>query len=69
MHHNIDADAATPEPQEAPEPRANPSGRPGNPHDRAFGNMFETGRKTRDEYQRGMETIFDQFLKGMDRPQ
>ena len=30
--------------------------------------MFETGRKTRDDYQRGVESIFDQFLKGMDRP-
>jgi hypothetical protein len=29
--------------------------------------MFETGRKTRDDYQKGMESIFDQFTRGMDR--
>ena len=29
--------------------------------------MFETGRKTRDEYQKGVEDIFDQFKRGMDR--
>jgi hypothetical protein len=56
--------AAEPEPQDEP----NPSGRPRNPYDEALGNMFETGRKTRDDYQRGVETIFDQFLKGMDQP-
>ena len=48
-------------------PRVNPSGRPRNKYDDAFGEMFETGRKTRDSYQQGMESIFDQFLKGMDR--
>ncbi len=29
--------------------------------------MFETGAKQRDEYQKGIESIFDQFSKGMDR--
>jgi hypothetical protein len=29
--------------------------------------MFKTGRETRDEYQKGVESVFDQFLKGMDR--
>lgn len=57
------------EPQPEPERRqqANPSGRPRNPYDDLFGEMFETGRKTRDEYQKGMESVFDQFKKGMDR--
>jgi hypothetical protein len=55
-----------PEPVEMP--RANPSGRARNPYDDLFGDMFETGRKTRDQYQQSMESIFDQFLRGMDRP-
>ncbi len=38
-----------------------------NPYDEFFGQMFETGRKARDDYQKGVETIFDQFLKGMER--
>ncbi|MEP9385920.1 DUF937 domain-containing protein [Mesorhizobium sp. KR9-304] len=38
-----------------------------NPYDDLFGEMFETGRKQRDEYQKGVENIFDQFSKGMDR--
>lgn len=56
---------AKPAPQ--PEPRANPSGRPKNPYDDLFGNMFETGAKQRDDYTKGMESIFDQYKKGMDR--
>lgn len=53
-------------PQPAPE-QANPSGRPKNPYDDLFGKMFETGRQQRDDYQKGVESIFDQFSKGMDR--
>lgn len=49
-----------------PEPKANPSGRPRTPYDDLFGEMFEAGAKTRDEYQKGMESIFDQYLKGME---
>jgi hypothetical protein len=56
-----------PEPEPAPQPRTNPSGRPRNPYDDLFGEMFETGRQQRDEYQKGMESIFEQFTKGMDR--
>jgi hypothetical protein len=58
-----------PDPQAAPDtnPRANPSGRAKNPYDDIFGDMFETGRKTRDDYQKGVESVFDQFLRGMDR--
>ena len=46
---------------------ANPSGGPRNPYDDLFGEMFETGRQQRDDYQKGMESIFDQFKQGMDR--
>jgi hypothetical protein len=58
---------AEPDEPAQPRPRANPSGRPRNPYDDIFGDMFETGRKTRDEYQKGVEDIFDQFKRGMDR--
>ncbi len=54
-------------PRPRAEPRANPSGREKNPYDDLFGKMFETGAKQRDEYQKGVESIFDQFTKGMDR--
>jgi len=46
-------------------PKANPSGRPRTPYDDLFGNMFESGAKTRDDYQKNMDSIFDQFLEGM----
>jgi hypothetical protein len=29
--------------------------------------MFETGAKHRDDYQKGVESIFDQFKRGMNR--
>jgi hypothetical protein len=50
-----------------PEPKANPSGRPRNPYDDLFGEMFEAGAKTRDDYQKNMESIFDQYLDGMNK--
>ncbi|PBB82044.1 hypothetical protein CK218_03940 [Mesorhizobium sp. WSM3879] len=53
--------------QSQPQPQTNPSGRPRNPFDDIFGRMFETGAQQRDEYQKGVETIFDQFKRGMDR--
>ncbi|MDG4906163.1 DUF937 domain-containing protein [Mesorhizobium sp. WSM4898] len=53
--------------QSQPQPQTNPSGRPRNPFDDIFGRMFETGAQQREEYQKGMETIFDQFKRGMDR--
>ncbi|RWB68639.1 DUF937 domain-containing protein [Mesorhizobium sp.] len=59
---------AQPAPQpEASQPKTNPSGRPRNPFDDIFGQMFEAGAQQRDEYQKGMESIFDQFKRGMDR--
>lgn len=60
------APAADDEPP-ARRPQADPSGRQRNPYDDIFGDMFETGRKQRDDYQKGMESIFDQFTRGMDR--
>ncbi|MFI0845013.1 DUF937 domain-containing protein [Mesorhizobium sp. IMUNJ 23232] len=59
--------ASPQEPDPAPQPRANPSGRPSNPYDDIFGKMFETGAKQREDYQKGVESIFEQFKKGMDR--
>jgi hypothetical protein len=55
------------QPEPEPQPRANPSGRARNPYDDLFGEMFESGTKQRDDYQKSMESIFDQYLKGMDR--
>jgi hypothetical protein len=57
---------ARPEPEPEPEP-TNPSGRPRTPYDDLFGNMFETGAKSRDDVQKNMETIVGEFLKGMAR--
>jgi hypothetical protein len=57
------AGQATPEPQT----RTQSGEAAKNPYDDLFGQMFETGRKQRDEYQKGMESVFDQFLRGMDR--
>lgn len=53
--------------QSEPPPQTNPSGRPRNPFDDIFGRMFETGAQQRDDYQKGVETIFDQFKRGMNR--
>lgn len=56
-----------PAPQTTASPKSNPSGRARSPYDDLFGEMFETGRKSRDEYEKNVGSIFDQFLKGMDR--
>ena len=53
--------------QRRSEPEEAPQGRGKNPYDDLFGEMFETGAKQRGEYQKGIESIFDQFSKGMDR--
>ncbi|MGX5802566.1 DUF937 domain-containing protein [Bradyrhizobium sp. Arg314] len=54
--------------QSAPQqPQPNPSGRPRNPFDDIFGKMFETGAQQRDEYEKNVGTIFDQFKRDMDR--
>ncbi len=58
-----------PEPSPAPKPRSQPKAKPSsrNPYEDMFGEMFETGRKTQDTYQKGIEDIFDQYLEGMDK--
>jgi hypothetical protein len=59
--------ASEPEPQPRQRQQHAPGGRQKNPYDDIFGDMFESGRKQRDEYQKGMESIFEQFTRGMDR--
>lgn len=59
--------AQAPQEEPEPQPRGNPSGRARNPYDDLFGEMFETGAKQRDEYQKNVESIFDQFRQGIDR--
>jgi hypothetical protein len=54
-------------PEAAPEPPTNPSGRPRNPYDDLFGKMFEAGSNVRDEHEKAMGSVFDEFMKGMDR--
>jgi hypothetical protein len=49
------------------QPQAAPGGRAKNPYDDLFGKMFETGAQQRDDYQKGVESIFEQFTRGMDR--
>jgi hypothetical protein len=61
------ASSPQPAPQSSPEPEANPSGRPRNPYDDLFGKMFEAGSNVRDEHEKAMGSIFDQFKKGLDR--
>jgi len=61
------AQGAQPSPQPSPAPQANPTGRPANPYDDLFGKMFEAGSNVRDEHEKAMGSIFDQFMKGMDR--
>jgi hypothetical protein len=53
--------------QSAPPPQGDDGALTKSPYDEIFGKMFETGRQQRDDYQKGVESIFDQFLKGMDR--
>ncbi|MGH6761891.1 MAG: DUF937 domain-containing protein [Phyllobacterium sp.] len=54
-----------PSPTQAQAPAQTP--RSGNPLDDILGQMFETGKQTSNQYQKGVESIFDQYLKGMDR--
>lgn len=56
-----------PDPEPAPRGRRMPSGRERNPYDDLFGNMFETGREVQKGYQKSVESIFDQYLQGMNR--
>ena len=56
-----------PEPEQQPDPDRMPSGRIRNPYDDLFGQMFESGREVQKGYQKNMESIFDQYLQGMNR--
>jgi len=47
-----------------PEPRQPRSSGNGGLGD-LFGEMFDTGREVQDNYQRNVDSIFDQYLKGM----
>lgn len=59
---------AEPDPQRGrPDQGTQEQGRQKNPYDDLFGEMFDTGRKQRDDYEKNMGSIFDQFTKGMDR--
>jgi hypothetical protein len=49
----------------APEPQAEPQA--SNPLEDIFGKMFETGKQTQDTYQKGVKSIFDQYVQNMDR--
>jgi hypothetical protein len=42
-------------------------GRPQNPYDEIFGKMFDAGSKMQHDYQKNMESVFDQYMKGMDK--
>ena len=55
-----------PEPERQPD-RAPPADTP-NPYDDLFGKMFDSGREVQQGYQKNMESIFDQYLQGMNRP-
>lgn len=54
-----------PEPEQQPDPDRMPSGRQRNPYDDLFGKMFDSGREVQKGYQQNMESIFDQYLQGM----
>ena len=57
-------------PQEAPQqrkPAPEPAPQSTNPLEDIFGKMFETGRKTQGDYQKGVKSIFDQYVQNMDR--
>jgi hypothetical protein len=51
--------------QDEEEPARRPTRQ--NPLNDVFDEMFNTGRKQQETYQRGVESIFDQYLRGMDR--
>lgn len=58
--------ASTPQAEETAGTSGSPN-RPDNPYDELFGQMFESGREVQQGYQKNVESIFDQFLEGMNR--
>lgn len=63
-----EAEPARPRAHPDAAPEAGTDRRPRTPYDELFGEMFEAGARTRDDYQKNMESIFDRFVQGMDRP-
>jgi len=57
-----------PAPEQQPDPESTASDRKGNPYEDLFGKMFDSGREVQQGYQKNMESIFDQYLQGMNRP-
>jgi len=54
--------------QAQPETDADAPSQPSdNPLKDILGQMFDTGRQANEQYQKGLESIFDQYLRGMDR--
>ena len=53
--------------RQAPEPERPAPERKANPYDDLFGKMFDSGREVQQGYQKNMESIFDQYLQGMNR--
>ncbi len=56
-----------PEPEQQPDPDRTATGRQRNPYDDLFGKMFESGKEVQQGYQKNVESIFDQYLQGMNR--
>lgn len=55
-------------PQGVPQQHSAQNERPApNPLEDVFGKMFETGRQTQNDYQKGVTSIFDQYLQNMNR--
>lgn len=50
--------------EQQPEPARKPAK---NSYEDLFGDMFETGRKQQEQYRKSVESIFDQYLEGMQR--
>jgi hypothetical protein len=58
----------TPQPQQPQAQQKPASPAPSdNPLKDILGQMFDTGKQANDQYQKGLESIFDQYLRGMDR--
>ncbi len=53
--------------RQAEEPQQQTRREPSNPMGDALNDMFKTGRQTQETYQKGLESIFDQMRRGMDR--
>lgn len=58
-----DSASSAPDPEQPPDP----SGKPQNPYDDIFGQMFDAGSKMQEGYQKNMESVFDQYMKSMDK--